>query len=607
MTLPFRPRLLVCLLTSALAACGGGDSGSFGQPESASKPQPENTQNNNTPPVQSGATSVQQGAKASIGRVEARQVLVRTLTDPKLRLVNGKGFWLWAEIYGKTAGVPSSQLQLTVNGTPLSLIGPATLPLAPSSVPDVDVRYSVFIPGSLVGPNMQLQLKAADALLSSRPTVGARTQLTLRILPLQFGSSRVAQLPGKGLEDWRLQMLNRFPLTSNTLTFNAQPTYKSAKLTSPPTSGADWTTLLNELADLRRNQGSSALYYGLVPQDNAGMVGLGDVGADGSLAESAAGWDNPKDFTQDVLRTFLHEIGHNLSLNHAPCQAGNPDPAYPYANGGLGGSVIFDTWAMKLVDAAGYTEETRNPSTPDSPLDWKWFTSDGSGYFYWIKPTKHTDVMGYCDGNWLSDYHYDKMQAFLERNYSSGAARVKLDAQQMVWLLAGRVQGDNIDLQPAHWLRGAPASADLAQGDWRARITLRSGEVIERRFALSYTSSPLLGGRFNLSLALHGEPSQLELWRGEQLRLRQAIAAAGAADGLSWQELGGQLHVQWDAQQWPELRVSHRVPGNERSVIALSTHGGKAQLPLPALAQGGEWEFSLANGLSSKLRIEKRY
>ena len=73
--------------------------------------------------------------------------------------------------------------------------------------------------------------------------------------------------------------------------------------------------------------------------------------------------------------TIAHELGHNLSLLHAPC--GNPsflDPNYPH-DGGLIGS-----W--------GYDSNTL------------------------YAPDTHADVMSYCDPDWISDYHFNKLLGY---------------------------------------------------------------------------------------------------------------------------------------------------------------------------------------------------
>ena len=71
-----------------------------------------------------------------------------------------------------------------------------------------------------------------------------------------------------------------------------------------------------------------------------------------------------------------HELGHNLSLLHAPgCGTNIPDEEYPYANGGLGPHRGWE-------------------------LNWRRFISTGDGY---------ADIMSSCSHlDFVSDYHYRK-------------------------------------------------------------------------------------------------------------------------------------------------------------------------------------------------------
>lgn len=72
--------------------------------------------------------------------------------------------------------------------------------------------------------------------------------------------------------------------------------------------------------------------------------------------------------------TFAHELGHNLSLQHATCagREGNVDHGYPYENGRTGA--------------------------------WGYDPRDGGSL---VDPTSTVrDLMTYCDPTWISDYHY---------------------------------------------------------------------------------------------------------------------------------------------------------------------------------------------------------
>lgn len=67
--------------------------------------------------------------------------------------------------------------------------------------------------------------------------------------------------------------------------------------------------------------------------------------------------------------TFVHELGHNMGLGHAPCGT-DGDPKYPYPDAGLG--------------SLGYDFRSHQVQNPSS--------------------TK--DIMSYCEPTWVSDYTY---------------------------------------------------------------------------------------------------------------------------------------------------------------------------------------------------------
>ena len=84
--------------------------------------------------------------------------------------------------------------------------------------------------------------------------------------------------------------------------------------------------------------------------------------------------------------TVAHELGHNMSLGHAPC--GGPDqvdPAFPYPNGSTG------AWGFD-------------------------FRHGGQ-----LMPPSSNDIMSYCRGQrWISDYHFTRALEYRARD--EGAA-----------------------------------------------------------------------------------------------------------------------------------------------------------------------------------------
>ena len=112
-------------------------------------------------------------------------------------------------------------------------------------------------------------------------------------------------------------------------------------------------TLLMQTEAIRVAEGGSEYYMGTMSGVGGGIAGVGFV-------------PGKSTFSIPDATVIAHEFGHNLSLLHAPCRV-DGDPAYPYTRGQTGA--------------------------------WGW---DGSRL---IGPDAH-DLMGYCQPNWISDFHF---------------------------------------------------------------------------------------------------------------------------------------------------------------------------------------------------------
>jgi hypothetical protein len=160
--------------------------------------------------------------------------------------------------------------------------------------------------------------------------------------------------------------------------------------TADLTTDGGWRAFLREITALRVAEGSHRHYYGaLVLPSGSKWGGLASIG-------------NPVSVGRPSATTFAHEIGHNVSLRHAPCGgAGGPDPSYPHDGGSIGA--------------------------------WGYESGLGSGLGLLRDPDDYKDLMGYCYPKWVSDYHFKKAIDFrLEVDASPAAA-----AQQQVLLLWG--------------------------------------------------------------------------------------------------------------------------------------------------------------------------
>ena len=160
-------------------------------------------------------------------------------------------------------------------------------------------------------------------------------------------------------------------------------------------SGLGWSQLLDQVAKVRlQDKVEKDVYYfaPFTPTKNFGqfcgggcVAGLGLLGTPSDSYSRAAiglGYGDP-----DSIVTALHETGHNHGREHAPCGpvGADFDQQFPY-KGGLDG-----VWGYNLLTKA-------------------------------FHEPKETDIMGYCDHIWISDYTFTGL--FNRMKLVNGAKRV---------------------------------------------------------------------------------------------------------------------------------------------------------------------------------------
>jgi hypothetical protein len=214
----------------------------------------------------------------------------------------------------------------------------------------------------------------------------------------------------------------------------------------------NWSSTLDQVRRKRQTDSpeSDVYYFGfLKPADTlreycrggctAGVGFVGDVrSGDTRVAIGLAYGD------EQSAAIMAHEVGHNHGRNHAPCAPGGQisgvDPYYPDDSahqGALIGTWGFDMRSRTLFD-----------------------------------PSMSTDIMGYCDKKWVSDYTYN---GFVDRVAAINGAPLQIAAPEMIanWqvMLVDTV-GPRWSL-PFHEPREAYGKAELAE------ILDQDGELID--------------------------------------------------------------------------------------------------------------------------------
>ncbi len=213
--------------------------------------------------------------------------------------------------------------------------------------------------------------------------------------------------------------------------------------------------VLRATAALRVAEGGDGYYKGMMPEfSDVGGVAYVSAWSSASMAHG---------------RVIAHELGHNLSLWHAPC--GNPanvDPNYPHKDGSIG------SWGYDFA-----RERVVSPRTPD--------------------------VMSYCwNGWWVSGYHFDK--AFDHRVNDEGSKKGSSPRPPVRSLLlwGGTGPDGRPDLEPV-FVVDAPPTLPAGSGDHRLRgLDAAGGELFAVRFDMPEIADG--DGRSSFAFALPADP-----------------------------------------------------------------------------------------------------
>jgi hypothetical protein len=319
--------------------------------------------------------------------------------------------------------------------------------------------------------------------------------------------------------------------TTVTVSLRPVPFLSTADTLTSANTGA-WGTILSEIFALQQAEGTGKYFYGVVKTKyGSGVAGIGYVGQRG-----AVGWDR----LPSGDGVLAHEVGHNLSLQHAPCgSAGSPDVNFPYAGGLIG------VWGLDLSSLA-----LKSPSSPD--------------------------LMGYCGGsNWISDYHYQKALSF--RQNTPGAVMAGPEPGLLVW---GRIANGAVTLEPAFEM-SAPASVPVRRGPYQLEGLDDRGTILfshafdgdlvadldgeQRQFAFVIPLNASRADRL-ARLRVRGGIRTVE-WasaaalgaqgRGQVVMLQQQPATNGTASMVA----SGAVRLRWNAADYPMALVRDAATG----------------------------------------------
>ena len=404
----------------------------------------------------------------------------------------------------------------------------------------LDRSFNAIVPGSVLQPGVEMVVEldpdgvvppAAGSQL--RVPAQGRMRLDVRALPVleqTIVPVLLASAPDRRVLNWTRGMtadhrdlqLARTLLPIGDMQVTVHDTYTTS---ADLTTGNGWGLFLGEIEAMWKMEGSRGYYYGAVvlPSGSA-WGGLGYIGRPVSVGRPTEG-------------TFAHELGHNMRLLHAPCGgAGGPDAEYPY-DGGEIGIWGYNFNGAKLID-----------------------------------PSQYKDLMGYCDPNWVSDYHFNRA---LEHRLASEAARARRNAQavpERTLMLWGGVQDGELQLEPAFLVDAKPSLPEAA-GRYRLEGIASDGR---RPFSFSFEPGAVEHGGRQFVFMVPYDPDQVGLLERVVLSGPEgevAMEASGASPmAIVRNRADGQVRAivrNWTGEsallaQDVEVLVSYGLPGGGR-------------------------------------------
>ncbi len=324
-------------------------------------------------------------------------------------------------------------------GAPIEVVGAISGPsseTALTSTINFDVPGASLVAGvtyriALTEPNSKSTNAAASYPASGSAPLGATSdgaQLKVMIVPVQYGadgSNRLPDTDATQIQGYHDAFYAAYPVDAMTITVRAPFAWTEAIAAD----GTGWSDLLDAVATLRQNDGApNDLYYFAAFQPAATfdqfcgggcVAGLGLIGTETDTYSRAAiglGYVDSSPFT-----TAIHEIGHTQGRYHAPCGgAQNVDPSFPYSTGDIGDS--------------GYNLMTK----------------------VLIQPGAASDMMGYCDPVWISDYTFNAI--FTRMKFVNGASiYYPPELRNRVWDRARVDMNGNLAWLPSITLATPPA------------------------------------------------------------------------------------------------------------------------------------------------------
>ena len=421
--------------------------------------------------------------------------------------------------------------------------------------------YNARIPGHVLEPGLEVVVELdPDGALPLQP--GSRTRfpasgrlaldvrdvptMQLTIVPVLY-DSEANRTTNPEVEDFARDLATtdsrgEFRYTRDILPIGdlnlrlREPYHTHADTYAGATERLGATQILDELSMLRHLEaGEDEYYHGIFADPDTERLEP-DPKCDGCWGSRSFRPGHVAVTRAGSSTTFAHELGHNLSLLHAPCDdPSNVDPDFPYAAAPIG------VWGHRFI----HGEER--------------------GFGRLFDPEGYRDLMSYCRPRWISDYNFTKALMFRLASSPAAFLQTLVASETTTLLLWGGIQDADLRLEPA-FVHDARVKLPEASGPYQITGSDAEGR---RLFSLSFTPDELDHGGSSFLFAIPFEPA----WTQDLDRI--ALTGPEGSTTLD-RDIGGQAALILDrasgrvrtiARDWSDGALPAAMPANAQVEI----------------------------------------
>ncbi len=400
--------------------------------------------------------------------------------------------------------------------------------------------------------------------------------LTVVAVPVHYIDGAAGDFPAPDVSYLQQGLFRMYPVPAVNVAIHSATTFNG----SLSTNDADWENLLNQIDDIKQTEGNptATVYFGVIPllngagttwfDEDGGVVGYGWVGYRTSIAVTKATIPTvhygPWALHGDDFAA--HEIGHNLNMDHTPCNVASPYTDYPYANGAIG--------------QYGYNVSEQTVIVNTDP-----------------------DIMSYCEPEWVSDFTYKVWYAAQQ----STLARVAAPAQSSLYVRAKLASDGSASLQPVYEFSASPSELP-ASSEYSVQFLDDQGKLVSE-YPVSVMRAEEKGHKIESIHARLPRPSQpyssiQVVHNGQSIATRaissQAIQALAPVAAPTVRIDAGDLVLNWANGAAPALVRYTSDGGQSWTTVGVDVSGSELRLAVADLpAMPLQFQVTQADGLAT--------